>query len=70
MISGGIAGLLNWTFTYPIDVIRTRQMANNISIKKAINQGNLWKGYSACAMRAIIVNSASFYVYEKSKNLF
>ena len=45
-------------------------MANNISIKKAINQGNLWKGYSACAMRAIIVNSASFYVYEKSKNLF
>ena len=70
LISGGIAGLLNWTFTYPIDVIRTRQMANNISIKKAINQGNLWKGYSACAMRAIIVNSASFYVYEKSKNLF
>ena len=70
LISGGIAGLLNWTLTYPIDVIRTRQMANNISIKKAINQGNLWKGYSACAIRAIIVNSVSFYVYEKCKKLF
>ena len=70
IISGGIAGLLNWSLTYPIDVIKTRQMAQNISIKKAINQGNLWKGYTPCAMRAIIVNSASFYVYEKSKNLF
>ena len=29
--------------------------------------GNLWKGYSACLIRAFIVNSSSFYVYELCK---
>ena len=30
-IAGGIAGLTNWTLTYPIDVIRTRQIMHNTS---------------------------------------
>jgi solute carrier family 25 (mitochondrial carnitine/acylcarnitine transporter), member 20/29 len=68
LLSGGIAGLLNWTLTYPIDVIRTRQMTYNISIKEAINQKHLWRGFTPCAIRAIIVNSASFYVYEFCKD--
>ena len=40
MISGGIAGLVNWTTTYPIDVIHARQIAQHISIKQAIKQFN------------------------------
>ena len=67
LISGGLAGLTNWTIIYPIDVVKTRQMAQNITIKEAISQGYLWKGYSVCALRAIIVNAAIFFVYEKSK---
>ena len=31
LISGGTAGLLSWSFTYPLDVIRTRQIAQNLS---------------------------------------
>ena len=63
-ISGGIAGLTNWTVTYPIDTIKTRQTAHNINIYDAIKIGNLWKGYLPCALRAVIVNSYGFYVYQ------
>ena len=66
-VSGGIAGLANWTATYPIDVIRTRQIANNCTITQAISFGSLWKGYIPCACRAIVVNAIGFYVYDGLK---
>ena len=69
MISGAAAGLVNWTATYPIDVIHARQIAQHISIKQAIKQGNLWRGFPVCATRAILVNGATFSVYEKVKKL-
>ena len=62
--SGGIAGLLAWTFSYPIDVIKNRQMAMNIDFKTALQQGNLWRGYGLCATRAIVVNSVGFKTYD------
>ena len=64
-LSGSIAGLLNWTTTYPLDVIRNRQMATNISFMEAYNKGNLWKGFNICAVRALIVNALGFYLYEE-----
>ena len=67
--AGGCAGLANWTLTYPLDVIRCRQIAFDINIKDSFNKGNLWKGYKACALRAVFVNSISFTVYENVKNL-
>ena len=69
MISGGIAGLVNWTTTYPIDVIHARQIAQHISIEQAIKQGNLWKGFPVCATRAVLVNATTFSVYEKVKKI-
>lgn len=65
--AGGVAGIVNWTFTYPIDVIRTRQMAQNISIRQAFKQKQLWRGYTICAIRAVIVNAVCFKTYEISK---
>ena len=62
LISGGIA--LCGTFSYPLDVIRNRCIANNISFFTAYNMGNLWKGYLFCAIRAFKVNAIGFYVYE------
>lgn len=64
LLSGGIAGLANWTLTYPIDTIRTRQIAQNITPTAAFRQGKLWKGFTPCAIRAILVNSISFKIYE------
>ena len=68
VIAGGLAGFCNWTLTYPFDIIRSRQIAQNITIMNAIAQKNLWKGYSASIIRAIIVNSACFYTYETTYN--
>lgn len=66
--SGALAGLINWTTTYPIDVIRNRQLAYNISFHEAYKMKNLWSGYSVCAARALIVNAVGFYVFEEAKS--
>ena len=66
LLAGGVAGLLNWTLTYPIDVLRNRQIAQQCSIPEAFSQKKLWKGYSFCAIRAILVNTAIFFTYEQS----
>jgi hypothetical protein len=65
--AGAIAGLSNWTLTYPIDVIRSRQLADNISLWEALKKGELWRGYGICAIRAVLVNSVGFYVYDFMK---
>ena len=65
LISGGLSGLLMWTVVYPIDSIRTRQFASNISVYEAYSRGKLWVGYNVCAVRSVIINAFNFYVYEK-----
>jgi len=69
-LSGGIAGLANWTSTFPIDVIKTRQLTYNVSILQAIKMGGLWNGYVPCAIRALLVNSSGFYVYKTLYDLY
>ena len=68
-ISGGVAGMSNWTITYPIDVIKNRQLTNNISIINAYKMGNMLSGYKYCLLRGFIVNSVIFSVYEKIYNI-
>lgn len=68
LVAGGGAGLVSWTITYPIDVIRSRQIAQDISFKLALEQGNLWRGYTICATRALLVNAGIFYTYDKVLN--
>lgn len=67
LIAGGLSGLANWTTTYNLDVIRNRQIYQSIDFIKAMKQGKLWKGFTFCAFRALIVNSVGFYVYELCK---
>jgi hypothetical protein len=69
LVAGGAAGLMNWTLTYPVEVVKNRQMAQNISIAAAVAQKGLWKGYSICAIRAVLVNAVNFWTYETVKNL-
>ena len=63
--AGCISGFLNWGITYPIDVIRTRQISQNISYLEAYRQGALWKGLSVVLCRAMLVNGSIFYTRDK-----
>jgi solute carrier family 25 (mitochondrial carnitine/acylcarnitine transporter), member 20/29 len=69
IFAGGISGLTHWIITYPIDVVNTRQITNNISIKDALIKGNLYNGIEFCLLRAVIVNIVAFFVYENSLKL-
>ena len=69
--SGGMAGCVAWTMTYPIDVLKTQQMTTNYSIKNCIklnkNPRDYWRGYTPCLARSFIVNGVSFYIYDNLK---
>jgi hypothetical protein len=65
IISGGAAGFTSWLFTYPLDVIRSRQISQNIKMSEAIKIGTLYKGLLPCLYRSVLVNSAIWYVVEK-----
>lgn len=64
--AGGLCGLAGWTVSYPVDVIRSRQVVSEtrLGFREAMVMGRLWVGFPACAVRAIIVNSTNFAVYE------
>jgi len=71
IISAGTAGFINWSASYPIDVIRTRQITNNKNtLIESIKMGSLYKGYNACALRGIITTIVGFTVYEKVIEIF
>ena len=63
--AGGVAGLANWTTSFPLDTIRTRQIAQRCSIVEAAKQKKFWRGFSVAATRAVLVNAVSFTVFEK-----
>ena len=67
--AGAAAGVTNWTLTYPFNVLSTRQVARNISIRDAWRLGHVYGGYVPCIARALIVNSATFYTYEKLQRM-
>jgi len=68
-VAGGASGVLNWGITYPLDVIKTRQIAQGVSFKTALSQGRLHSGLGFTLLRAMLVNSCVFYTYEKTTGM-
>lgn len=68
VISGGLSGIFCWLGSYPIDVIKSRQISKNISFNEAMKMGKFYKGIVPCLLRAFIVNSAIWTVVEKIKS--
>ena len=68
-VAGAAGGLANWTATYPLDVIRTRQVAQQISFKKAMQQRHLYRGLGIVMIRSMLVNGIIFNTYETVNSL-
>ncbi len=69
-IAGGIAGVNSWLFTYPIDTLKSRkQLYQNKTLKEMIKMGSLYNGLTITLIRAFVVNSSSFYMYDLIKKL-
>ena len=69
-ISGGIAGVSSWFISYPLDTLKTRkQLFNTLNIYQLIKIGPLYNGLTITLVRAFIVNSVCFTIYDKLKNL-
>lgn len=70
-LSGGVAGISSWIFTYPMDTIKTRMQNETCkTIYQAYKLGGLYNGISVCLLRSFIVNGVNFYSYEKLVNMF
>ena len=64
-ISGGIAGVVCWGVTHPIDTLKSRiQSYQANTLTQAYQLGNLWKGLHMSLLRAVLVNSVGFWVYQ------
>jgi len=68
-VSGGIAGLNSWLWSYPADVIKTRkQLDLTLTFKQLLAGGGFYKGLGIALLRGFIVNGCSFWVYDTVKN--
>lgn len=79
VLAGGVAGVLGWTVTLPMDTVKSVVQASKeqIAVKEAVF--DLWKkrglkgfykGYSAAVLRAFPANGALFLAYEVAENAF
>jgi len=67
--AGCIAGVNSWLFTYPIDTLKTRrQLHHTSSIRDLVKMGNLFNGLGITLLRAFIVNSCCFSLYDYLQN--
>ena len=70
-LSGGIAGINSWLFTYPLDTLKSRrQLYHNKSLQELIKIGSLYNGLGITLLRGFIVNGASFYFYTIVKKYY
>ena len=69
LFSGGVAGISCWFLTHPIDTIKTRiQTGQTSNIIKGFTEKGLWNGLTHTLVRAFLVNSIGFWVYQKSND--
>ena len=80
LVSGGICGTVTWGLAFPFDTIKTHEQTLSPSTPPAERSalaiarrlvaqhgiGHLYRGLSACLVRAFPVNAATFFVYKET----
>jgi solute carrier family 25 carnitine/acylcarnitine transporter 20/29 len=75
-INGGLAGCASWCIGYPIDTLKTIKQSGigidntSSSIKPLLKTSILYRGFSICMIRAFLVNSINFTIYEYFQSVF
>jgi solute carrier family 25 carnitine/acylcarnitine transporter 20/29 len=65
LLAGGLAGVITWGVTFPLDVIKTRMQSDSYkTLKDALVFKGIYNGIFPCLLRALCINSISFYTYE------
>lgn len=83
LLSGGISGILFWTLTYNIDVVKSAMMADALVKDERLYKNTLdcllklyqteggykrlWKGYLPCLLRSVPVNASMLFVVESTR---
>lgn len=76
MIAGGVGGMIFWTVTYPVDVVKSRIQVNSTSeslglllmqIARKEGVGALYSGLSPTLIRTIPATATLFVTYEYTK---
>ena len=71
-LNGGLAGILSWIYSYPVDVIKTKYKLYDkslYSILKNQTKKKLLSGINIMLVRAFFVNAGIFYIFERIKKL-
>jgi solute carrier family 25 carnitine/acylcarnitine transporter 20/29 len=84
-LAGGAAGVANWLFVYPIDTIKTQIQTDSLTSPKYLrvrdciqehfvdgvlsSTKTLFRGYSACLLRAFLANATTFSAAEFARYL-
>lgn len=82
LLSGGISGVLTWTFSYPMDYIKTLIQTDSLEnprhktmrgyYKEEIAKGSVkqfFVGFEIMMVRAFVVNATGFLCFEIGKKI-
>ena len=70
LLNGGVAGVLSWTYSYPIDTVKTRHQTTKeslVDIIKKMDWRGGFRGMKWMLLRAFMVNAGIFWIFENVK---